>query len=351
MNSNILSFTNSLRFVGAFAVVGLGLFFLYTIADILLIFLAAFIFAIALDRPLDGLVRRGVGRVLATIVIYTLFFVFTISAVILTVPPLIKEVRNFTTDISERVENTQLDVIPLNNEELSDIGRVDYLRSATDFFQSSSQVVIDTAVRVYSGLLTFLIIFFLALFLNIQRDGVKQFIKVLVPIQHQGYATGLFEKIQKQVSNWLWGKTISSIFVAIIIFPGLVLLDIPYAVTFTLLAFFFNYIPFAGPFLAGIAPTLLGLLISPFHAFAVAFLYFFANTVEGFIIIPLLLKQSISLNPLVLIFAVLVGGRLGGVLGILLAIPVAAIMTLLYEEYQRKWHHRSNLELNQETNT
>jgi len=336
MQGNI-TFFNSLRAVSAVAVVGIGLYFIYTIADILLIFLAAVIFAIALDRPLDALVRRGVGRQVATVFIYTLFLVFTIVVVGLTVPPLIQEVRNFTTDISSRVEGGQLDLIPISNEAEIALTTNDYIRSATDFFQSSSQIVIDTALRVYGGLLTFLIIFFLALFLNIQRDGVKQFIQVLIPLAHQSYALQLFEKIQKQVSSWLWGKTLSSIFVALIIFPGLLLLEIPYAVTFTLLAFFLNYIPFAGPFLAGIAPTLLGLLISPFHAFAVMFLYFFANTVEGFIIIPLLLKQSIKLNPLILIFAVLVGGRFGGVLGILLAIPVVAILTLLFEEYHRTW--------------
>ncbi len=340
MQGNI-TFLNSLRAVSAAAVVGVGLYFVYTIADIILIFLAAVIFAIALDRPLDALVRQGVGRQVATVFIYTLFLVFTVGVVSLTVPPLIQEVRNFTTDISNRVEGGQLDLIPIDEETEMALTTNDYIRSATDLFQSSSQIVIDTALRVYGGLLTFLIIFFLALFLNIQRDGVKQFIQVLIPLKHQSYALRLFEKIQKQVSSWLWGKTLSSIFVALIIFPGLLLLEIPYAVTFTLLAFFLNYIPFAGPFLAGIAPTLLGLLISPFHAFAVMFLYFFANTVEGFIIIPLLLKQSIKLNPLVLIFAVLVGGRFGGVLGILLSIPVVAILTLLFEEYHRTWLYRN----------
>lgn len=340
MNQNVLSFTNSLRLVAAFAAVGLGLLFLYTIADILLIFLAAFIFAIALDKPLDGLVRRGVSRGIATVVIYTLFLLFTILTVVFTVPPLIQEVRNFTTDISNRVESTQLDMSPLSDEATTVIGG-DYLRQATDLFQSSSQVVIDTAVRVYGGLLTFILIFFLALFLNIQRDGVKQFIKILVPVHYQEYATKLFEKVQKQVGHWLWGKTVSSLFVAGVIFLGLIVLDIPYAVTFTLLAFFLNYIPFAGPFLSAIAPTLLGLLISPFHAIAVIGLYLFANTIESFIVIPLLLKQSIKLSPVLLLFAVLVGGRLGGVLGILLSIPVAAIMTLLYEEYQRIWNYQA----------
>lgn len=341
MQQSSLTFMNSLQAVAAAAVVAVGLFFLYTIADILLIFLAAFIFAIALDKPLDGLVRRGVGRTLATVVIYTLFLVATITLVILTVPPLVQEVRNFTADITGRVENSQLGVLSGLDSSFQSFSDSPYFSSATELFQSSSQVVIDTALRVYSGLLTFLIIFFLALFLNIQRDGVKQFITVLIPLAHQAYALSLFEKIQRQVSHWLWGKTLSSLFVALTIFPGFILLDIPYAVTFTLLTFFLNYIPFAGPFLSAIPPVLLGLLISPFHAFAVIFLYVFANTIETFIVIPMLLKQSIKLNPIVLLFAVLVGGRLGGVLGILLSIPVAAILTLLYQEYQRTWSKRA----------
>jgi predicted PurR-regulated permease PerM len=336
MDNQVINFANSLRLAAAFATIALGLFFLYTISDILLIFLAAFIFAIALDKPLDTLVRRGVHRGIATIFIYSLFLIFTLTVVVLAVPPLVQEVKNFTLDISGRVQTVELEIDMYNSlsQGAAGVDTNDYIRTISDFFQSSSQIVIDTAMKIYSGLITFLIIFFLALFLNIQRDGVKQFIGILVPFQYQQYATKLFEKVQRQVSNWLWGKTVSSFFVAIIIFPGLIIFDIPYAVTFTVLAFFLNYIPFAGPFLASLLPIFLGLLISPLHAIAVAFLYFFANTVEGFIIIPLLLKQSIQLNPLLLIFAVLVGGRLGGVLGIMIAIPVVAVMTLLFEEYQ-----------------
>jgi len=341
MQPSSVTFWNSLQAVAAIALVGVGLFFLYTIADILLIFLAAFIFAIALDKPLDGLVRRGVGRIPAVLVIYSLFLVVSVAVVTLTVPPLVQQIRNFTADISSRVETSDLDSFSLIDQELRALGDNPYLNSLTDIFQSSSQVVINTMLRVYSGFITFLIIFFLALFLNIQRDGVKQFITVLVPLQYQTYAISLFEKIQRQVSHWLWGKTISSLFVALMIFPGFLLLDIPYAVTFTILTFFFNYIPFAGPFLSAIPPTFLGLLISPFHAFAVVFLYVFVNTLETFVVIPMLLKQSIQLNPVLLLFAMLVGGRLGGALGILLSIPVVAILTLLYQEYQQVWYGRA----------
>jgi len=340
MDTKSISFLDAFRLAAAFTAVGVGLFFLYSISDILLVFLAAFIFAIALDKPLDGLVKRGVPRNIAAVVIYVVFLILTVLTVTLTVPPLIQEVRNFTTDIPALVEEAEQTTPTASLEGSATASIQSLVVSYSEVFQSSSQVVIDTALRVYSGLLTFMIIFFLALFLNIQRDGVRQFITLLVPKDHQTYANGLFLMVQNRVSSWLWGKTVSSLFVAVIVFGGLWLLQIPYAVTFTLLAFFLNYIPFVGPFLAGIIPTAIGFFIAPLIGMAVASLYFVANTLEGFVVIPLLLKQSIQLNPLLLIFAVLVGGRVGGALGILLSIPVAAILTLLYEEYHRKWYHR-----------
>lgn len=339
METKNISFFDAFRLATAFTVVGLCLFFLYSIADILWIFLAAFIFAIALDRPLDALVRKGVPRTIATVFIYITFMLMTIALVFYTVPPLVQEIRNFTQSFSEISVAGIPNIAPEIEE--SATATSEYLSSIRTVFESSSQVVIDTAMRVYSGLLTFVIIFFLALFLNIQRDGVRLFITLLVPVTHQQYASNLFTMVQKRLSSWLWGKTLSSVFVASVIFPGLLIMDIPYAVTFTVLAFFLNYIPFVGPLIAGTVPFLLGFNISPLVGLAVVLLYVTANTIENFLVIPLLLKQSIQLNPVLLLFVVLVCGRYGGVLAILISIPIAAIITLLYEEYLRKWHRAS----------
>lgn len=327
-----IRFSDAFKIAFAFALIAAGLFFVYTIGDILVMFLAAFLFAIALDKPLDKLVEFGLKRYVAVVIIYSLFFVVVMSLTYLLLPPLAQEIGSLTTNLPTYVQESSLypEESPFSPEALEIIR---YVSTLSESLVHGSQTVSGIFFKVSDGFITFLVVFFASLFLNLPEYGVKRIFTSLTPVQHRDYARGLFSRIEKRVGLWLWGKSVSSFFVGCIIFVGLFIIGIEYAITFAIFAAFLNFIPFIGPFFAAIVPVFLGLIISPTHAFAVAALYLAANSLENFILIPALMKSSINLNPVLLIFVVLVGGKIGGILGVLISIPVAAILTLAYEEY------------------
>lgn len=327
-----IHFSDALKFAIALGAVFTGLFLLYSISDIIVMFLAAFLFAIALDKPLDKLVTIGFRRSFAVVVIYSLFFALVVFITYLLLPPLAQELGSLTTNLPAYIQESSAnpDESPFSPEALEVIR---HISTISESLVRGSQTVSGIFFKVSDGFVTFLVVFFVSLFLNLTENGVKQLVTSFTPSQHRNYAKGLFSRIERKVGLWLWGKSVSSFFVGCFIFVGLFIIGIEYAITFAVFAALLNYIPFIGPFIASLFPIFLGLIISPAHALAVAGLYLAANAIENFILIPTLMKHSINLNPALLIFVVLVGGKVGGILGVLISIPVAAILTLAYEEY------------------
>jgi len=325
-------FLDALYLALAFGIVAIGAYFIFSIGDIIVMFLAAFLFAIALDKPLDKLVKIGIKRIYAVAIIYTAFFALVVFLIYVLVPPLAQELRELTNNIPSYIQETTTDSAESALSPAS-VGLIKYISTLSNSLVQGSQTIAGIIFKVSDGFMTFLIVFFVSLFLNLSKYGMKHFFTSFTPQKHRDYAGNLFTRVEDRVGAWLWGKSISSVFVGSFVFVGLFIIGIEYALTFAIFAAFLNFIPFIGPFIAAIFPIFLGLIISPAHAFAVAALYFAANSIENFILIPALMKHSINLNPALLIFAVLVGGKIGGVLGVIIAVPVAAILTLVYEEY------------------
>ncbi|MBI4812749.1 AI-2E family transporter [Candidatus Falkowbacteria bacterium] len=311
----------------------LSLVVLYLLRDIILMVLVALILAIAFDRPIDALCGRGVPRFLATTLIYLLLFSVIGILFYLVFPILAEQIKNFVTNYSFYLES---------------IGRLKFGANLIDFksifdqlsnsLTESAGAVMGTLITFFGGLISFFTIIVAAIFFNIQENGVKKFIFYLTPIEHQPYVLNLFDKIQRKVGNWLWGKVGVAIGVGVLTSLGLYLLGIKYALLLGSLTMILNFIPFVGAIIAAVPAVLLALTQSLALALLVVFLFMFINGfLEPFILVPLFMKKAVDLNPALILLVVLVGGKLAGILGVVFAIPVAAIAAVLIEDYiQRK---------------
>jgi len=122
------------------------------------------------------------------------------------------------------------------------------------------------------------------------------------------------------------------IIIGLLTFIGLTLLGIDYALPLAIFAGFLEIIPSFGPFISAIPAVLVGLLISPLMALAVIALYFLIQQVENNFIVPQLMAKECGLNPLVTIIALIVGFKLGGVIGAILAVPVVLLIEIILTE-------------------
>lgn len=329
-----ISFSDAFRLAIAFGAVAAAIALFLSLRDIFITFLAAIIFAIALDKPIDRLAQKNVPRAVSAIIIYLVFLIFLGLSLYVFLPTFASEIRNFAITfpifLESFFEPESAAVLPQAEQlELSQ-----YLRAISDAIGASSQTIVGTIFKIFGGFISFLVIFFVSLFFNIQKDGVRRIIFVLVPKEYRSYANTFFDKIQKRVTSWLWGKSLSSLLVGFVIYIGLAVINIPYALVLAVLAALLNFIPFIGPIIASIPAALLGFTISISHGLAVIGLFVLANMIiESFILMPLFMTRAVKMNPALLILFVMIGGRVAGVLGIIISVPVAAIVSLAIEEF------------------
>jgi predicted PurR-regulated permease PerM len=147
----------------------------------------------------------------------------------------------------------------------------------------------------------------------------------LVPDQHRVMTDVLGREVAGKLRGYLQGVALSGLAVGVLTGAGLAILGVPYALLFGVLAGFLEAIPFFGPLLAAIGPFTLALSQSPTRALIIAVFFVAVQQIEDKALVPRLQSHTTGLHPLTVILASLVLGSLFGLLGVLLAVPLAAV--------------------------
>ena len=155
---------------------------------------------------------------------------------------------------------------------------------------------------------------------------------VLFPHDRRGRVEELLSLIRDRVSGWIIGQLAAMVLIFLLTWIGLAALDVEYAFTFAVLTGFLEIVPFFGPILATIPPTLAAFADSPTKALVVVVIYIAIHQIEAHIVAPMVMARSVQLHPVVVILAVLAMGDLLGLAGVILAVPTAAVVTVLLEE-------------------
>ena len=124
--------------------------------------------------------------------------------------------------------------------------------------------------------------------------------------------------------------------VGVLIFFSLTFIGMENALLFAVLAGFLEIIPVAGPILAAIPAVLIAFLQEPTYALLVIGLYIAVQQIESNVIVPVVMRQAVGLSPLVVLIALAVGAQLGGIIGIILAVPVTVIIAELISDWDKK---------------
>ena len=155
---------------------------------------------------------------------------------------------------------------------------------------------------------------------------MENFLKIITPIEYENYILSLWSRSRRKIGRWIQGQILLGILVGVLVFLGLTILQVEYALSFALLAMVFELIPIFGPILASIPPIIIAFLQNPALGLAVMALYIIIQQFENHLIYPLVVKKVVGVPPLLVILALLVGGQLAGFLGIIIAVPLAATL-------------------------
>jgi len=316
------------------AVAFFGFYILYLIRDILIWVIFGLIISVLFNPAIDFLHRKYFPRVLATIIVYVLLF-GTIGFLIYAVAPLfVSEIQQFSQFFPEYFEKIST---PLKGLGIEAFENLENFTKAFETGLTKASTNIFTAIgAIFGGLFSAITIFAIALFLSLEEKAIDKVIVVLSPKKYEAFALNLWERSQKKVSGWFGARILCCLFVGLTTFVACYVLNIKYAVSFGLLAGVLNIIPIIGPIITGVAIAVLIAATSWTKALFFMIAFIVIQQIEGNILNPVLTKRFIGLSPVLVLVAVMAGAKLWGLMGALLAIPIAGILFEFLKDFLNK---------------
>jgi predicted PurR-regulated permease PerM len=313
----------------------------YYLRDLVIILLTAVVIASAIEPGVHALVRRGVARVLAVIAMYLLIASVLFSIVFLFIPPVLSDAATFLTKLPETL--TTLNISDATHG-LLPWGSVADTVSSAQILKNISSALADSTGGAFAafsaffgGVTSFVLIVVFSFYFSVQETGVDDFLRVVTPIGEQAYVLHLWKRSQEKIGKWMQGQLILAIIVGVLLYLGLTILGVPYALLLAVLAGFFEIIPVFGQILGAIPAIAIGLGAGgPTEAFLVLGLYVLVQQFEAHLIYPVVVKKVVGVPPLMVILALLIGFKLFGFLGVLLSVPIAGAIQEFLTDVDRE---------------
>ncbi|HET8599798.1 MAG TPA: AI-2E family transporter [Segeticoccus sp.] len=326
-------------FVGALGVlVAYGLVQGVTrLATVLTLLLVAFFLTLALNPIVESLTKRQVRRSFAVTLVFLGVIVAFVAIGFLVVPPVVQQATQLATNAPTYVDNLLDTPLVQRLDQHYDIAekvRAEVQKRVTDgqFVSTVAGGVFGAGKALVSGLFSTFTVLILTLYLLASLPRVKHAAYAMVPASRRPRVASLSEEIMRRAGSYAIGQAAVAAINAVCSWIMMTILGIPYAAVLAVVVGFLGLIPMVGATLGALLVFVVALFSSLQTAIIVAVYYVVYQQIENYVIVPKIMQRTVSVPGAVTVVAALAGGTLLGVLGALLAIPVAAGLLLIYEE-------------------
>lgn len=314
----------SVRTILFIAALLLGGWFFVQIIDILLLIFVAFILTSALHPLVDKLSAYRIPRALAIALLYiigVLIIVFSSSTLF---PPLVAQMLGLFNQLPEYAQKflQYFNIRSVN------------LENFTGQLAPITQNIFLLTVGIFSNIISLITVFVITFYFLLERPHLEKHIATLFGKTRGESIFLIIGKIEEKLGSWVRGQLLLMFIIGFTCFLGLVALRIENALALGVLAGVLEIVPIIGPIISAVPAILVALATSssPFLALVVAGLYFAVQHLENNFVVPTIMRHSVGLSPVFTLLALMIGGRLGGIGGALLAVPLVVTIQVLIQE-------------------
>jgi predicted PurR-regulated permease PerM len=211
-----------------------------------------------------------------------------------------------------------------------------FTKSMQGWLTQASLSILSAIGAIFGSIFSTITIFSIAIFLSLEEKGMEKALTLIFPKKYEAHVLNLWDRCQTRVAGWFGTRILACLFVGLMVFIACKVLAIKYAISFGLLAGITNIVPIIGPLIAGAIVVLFTALDSWAKAIFILIIFILIQQIEGNIITPILSKKFIGLPPVLVMIALMVGGKLWGIMGALLAIPLFGILFEFGREFLKK---------------
>jgi len=323
----------------AVAIVGV-LYFLYLIRTVLeMLFIAVFL-AVALGPIVEIFVRRKIKRGVAILLTYLLLLATVFGLGLLVVPPIVTGVNNFVGNVPHYVDDLRKsDTFRKYDDKYKITNKLnEQAKKLPAHLSDAVSGLRSVTVGIFGVIIQLVTILVMAFFLLLDGKRILRFVLEQLGPQHGERFWRISQDVYQAVGGFVAGNVFISVIAGLGAYITMTLLNIPFAVPLAVLVAFFDLIPLVGSTIAGAVVAVVAAVVGFPTKLIIWVVYLVLyQQFENNVIQPVVYRRTVAIHPLVVIVAVLIGGSLLGVLGALLAIPIAATVQILVREW---WHYR-----------
>jgi len=310
--------------------------------------LAPFVIAMIISYVLNPIVNllnaRRVPRTAAVLLIYAVFFVSITVILMNLIPVFVKQLKELDEYLPQLGFKAQYYMDSVNRSELlppsvreglnQAIREVE--RSVSESISRFVEHIGSTINAVFVGFIVpFLVFYILKDFKLIERTALA-----IVPKKHRLESIRLLIDIDQALGNYVRGQFIVCVVIGVLAYIGYWLIGMPYPLLLASIVALFNIIPYLGPFLGAAPALLMAATISLKMVALVAVVNIVVQTLESNVISPQVVGRKLHMHPLVIIFVLLVGGELAGIVGLILAVPMFAVIKVVFQHLYAHYKNR-----------
>jgi len=303
--------------------------------------------AIVISSSIDGLVswlqRKKIPRIFGTLLIFLV--ALTILALLLytLIPIAIFELQSLLGNL-KKIEIPIFGALDISqfvgiDKYLGNLGNL------ADVLFSGGASFLNIVAAVFGNLALIIVTLILSFYLTVNRAGVEKFLRIILPIIYEDYIVGIYLRARKKMGRWLQGQILLMLVVGAATTIGLWILGVKYSLILGILAGVLEIVPIVGPIFSGTIAFLVAISESWILGLYVIILFLVIQQAESHLLIPLIMRKTVGISPVVVVIALLAGSQIAGLVGIILAVPTAVVLQEVIEDWGRKKLKTQRLEM------
>lgn len=309
---------------GAALALAIGsLFLVWLLVRPLTLLLVAIITAQAL-APLVNWVERWLPRSIAVVAVYAVLVLTLCGLGWLVVPALIDQAEMLANRVPGLLDRARDWFDGFNDASASRM-----MSAAESFVQRFSDVLLSLPFVLFSSLIDFVLVVFMSIYWLIATPALRHFTLSLFPEERRDRVASVMSDMGRTMGGFVRGTVIDAIIVGSLTFVGLFVIGVEYPLLLAVIQGFGELLPVVGPIIAAIPAVMVAFAHSPEQAIAVLVFFLILQQVESNLLVPVIMRRSADVPPLLSLVAILAGSTLGGLLGALIAIPLAGALRVL----------------------
>lgn len=309
---------------------------LWSVKGFLLMILVAIVISIFAEDFVIKLRKRKIPRIASVLIFYLLMIIAFFGIILFMVPVIINEIKGLAEFYPNIVSYLNFDFL---------IGMLDEVTSIKDVVLEakniSFQKLFSGVGSIFGGIANVVIVFVISFYLSIKDNSIDRVLKIFTPEKYEEKVLRIWHNTQKKIGSWFRGQLIIAFLLVIVTYIGLTLLSVPYALLLALFAGLFGFVPY-GIFIAVLPTVGIGIIHGGWNTglFIIIF-YLLVQQVLDYIIQPILFKKIIGIPPLLVILSLMIGVKLFGIAGLIIAIPMALFVLEIIAEIENHKNGKS----------